>query len=175
MPLIKCVDCEWDVSTFAETCPHCGCPVRISLEKHNESKWYDVEIEEIPSSALNRIGAFICKTRNIDYSEASKIMHSAPFKIISGASMGTANMTKEVMEKEGCKCKIVESCANEELFTEKDLTRCNIYKKYQPLKCPKCGSTAVTTTSRGYSVVWGFIGSNKTVNRCGKCGHTWTP
>lgn len=43
------------------------------------------------------------------------------------------------------------------------------------LRCPKCGSTNVTTGSRGYSLLTGFIGSGKTVNRCGSCGHKWKP
>lgn len=50
-----------------------------------------------------------------------------------------------------------------------------LFAKDEPLKCPRCGSTIVTTTSRGYSLIWGFAGSNKTVNRCGKCGYTWKP
>ena len=45
----------------------------------------------------------------------------------------------------------------------------------EPVRCPKCSSTQITTGSRGYSMVWGFIGSGKTVNRCGKCGHSWKP
>ena len=43
------------------------------------------------------------------------------------------------------------------------------------LRCPKCGSTSVTTGSRGYSLLTGFLGSGKTVNRCGSCGHKWKP
>lgn len=43
------------------------------------------------------------------------------------------------------------------------------------VKCPKCNSTQITTGSRGYSIVWGFLGSDKTVNRCAKCGHKWEP
>lgn len=46
---------------------------------------------------------------------------------------------------------------------------------YASLRCPKCGSTNVTTGARGYSMVTGFIGSGKTVNRCGKCGNVWKP
>lgn len=42
-------------------------------------------------------------------------------------------------------------------------------------KCPKCGSTNITTGQKGYSFWTGFLGSNKTVNRCGSCGHTWKP
>ncbi len=43
------------------------------------------------------------------------------------------------------------------------------------LRCPGCGSTAVTTGQRGYSVLYGFAGSSRTVNRCGKCGYSWEP
>ena len=42
-------------------------------------------------------------------------------------------------------------------------------------RCPKCGSTQITTGARGVNHFWGFIGASKTVNRCGNCGHTWTP
>ena len=42
-------------------------------------------------------------------------------------------------------------------------------------KCPKCGSANITTGQRGYSLLTGFWGSNKTVNRCANCGHTWKP
>ena len=47
-------------------------------------------------------------------------------------------------------------------------------KKLIP-KCPKCGSTSITTGSRGYSLFTGFLGSGKTVNRCGNCGYKWEP
>lgn len=43
------------------------------------------------------------------------------------------------------------------------------------LTCPKCGSTNVTTGARGWKWTTGFIGSGKTVNRCGNCGYTWKP
>ena len=43
------------------------------------------------------------------------------------------------------------------------------------IRCPRCKSTAVMIGSRGYSVIWGFAGSGRTVNRCGKCGHKWDP
>lgn len=43
------------------------------------------------------------------------------------------------------------------------------------LKCPRCGSTNISTGARGVSFFWGFLGADKTVNRCAKCGHTWKP
>ena len=42
-------------------------------------------------------------------------------------------------------------------------------------KCPTCGSTNITAGQRGYSFWTGFLGSNKTVNRCSNCGYTWKP
>lgn len=44
-----------------------------------------------------------------------------------------------------------------------------------PVRCPKCSSTQIVTGQRGYSVVWGFWGSGKTMNRCANCGHRWEP
>lgn len=43
------------------------------------------------------------------------------------------------------------------------------------VKCPKCGLTSITAGQRGYSLLTGFIGSGKTVNRCANCGHRWKP
>lgn len=42
-------------------------------------------------------------------------------------------------------------------------------------KCPRCGSTAITAGQRGWNLMWGFIGSSDTVNRCSNCGHKWKP
>ena len=43
------------------------------------------------------------------------------------------------------------------------------------IHCPKCNSTNITTGQRGYSFWTGFLGSSKTVNRCGNCGYKWKP
>lgn len=43
------------------------------------------------------------------------------------------------------------------------------------VRCPRCGSTQITTGQRGYSLLTGFLGSNKTVNRCAACGYSWKP
>ena len=49
------------------------------------------------------------------------------------------------------------------------------YGSSSVLRCPNCGSTAITTGQRGYSVIYGFAGSSRTVNRCGNCGYKWEP
>lgn len=52
----------------------------------------------------------------------------------------------------------------------------NRYREEIPsVRCPKCGSTSIATVNRGYSLVWGFIGSGKPMNVCQKCGHKFKP
>ena len=43
------------------------------------------------------------------------------------------------------------------------------------IKCPRCGSTQISTGARGWKWTTGVIGSGKTVNRCANCGKTWEP
>lgn len=41
--------------------------------------------------------------------------------------------------------------------------------------CPKCGSTQIGVTNRGYSLLSGFIGSGSARNVCQNCGYKWKP
>lgn len=41
--------------------------------------------------------------------------------------------------------------------------------------CPKCSSSSIITGQKGFTLLTGFLGSNKTVNRCGNCGYSWSP
>jgi predicted Zn-ribbon and HTH transcriptional regulator len=43
------------------------------------------------------------------------------------------------------------------------------------VRCRKCGSTQIATVNRGFSLVWGFIGSGNPVNVCQKCGFKFKP
>ena len=43
------------------------------------------------------------------------------------------------------------------------------------LTCPKCGSTNIQATNRGFSLLTGFVGSGSPRNVCQKCGFKWKP
>lgn len=43
------------------------------------------------------------------------------------------------------------------------------------VKCRRCGSTNISTTNRGFSIVTGFIGSGSPRNVCQNCGYKWKP
>lgn len=100
------------------------------------------------------------------------------------------NITKEETDNELIGC--CSNCGNKTIILYKKYVAINNRNMKQPtkeekekfhkfledfnaIKCPKCGSKNITTSKRGFSIITGFIGANKTVNRCAKCGHHWTP
>lgn len=48
-------------------------------------------------------------------------------------------------------------------------------QKSNTIRCPKCGSTQIGVTNRGYSLLSGFIGSGSARNVCQNCGYKWKP
>ena len=43
------------------------------------------------------------------------------------------------------------------------------------VKCPKCGSQHISSGNRGWSPIWGLLGSDETLNHCQNCGYSWNP
>lgn len=48
-------------------------------------------------------------------------------------------------------------------------------QKNTRVTCPSCGSDQITAQKRGWSLLTGFIGSNKIVVTCIACGHSFKP
>lgn len=184
MAIIKCIDCGHDVSTYADKCPNCGCPLSVIAGGgiNSSPKIVNVVLENVGSKRLETI-RFI---REISIpkkglSEAMDIIDNLPNTIIQSVDIKLGNTIVEKLSQIGCTARI-EEIDNDNLVSESEIKGKEervestfLFSKDKPLTCPHCGSTAVTTGSRGYSLVWGFIGSNKTVNRCGRCGHSWNP
>ncbi len=59
---------------------------------------------------------------------------------------------------------------------EKQIEQSKKQESSEPkLNCPKCGSTNIQLTNRGFSLMTGFIGSGSPRNVCQKCGFKWKP
>ena len=177
MAIIKCTECGHDVSSFAERCPNCGCPVSIikgmSEDTNPDDILYNVVLDKVGDNDVQTI-RFIqgLSIPRKSYQEARNTIENIPQTIICDVSKTDAEAITSRLNALGCRSSFKPS-GNMKKTSQYRLD--NLLEKDQPLRCPRCGSTAVTTTSRGYSLLTGFIGSNKTVNRCGKCGHTWKP
>lgn len=183
MSILKCTECGHDVSSYAEKCPNCGCPVSIILgNQSNEvgEKKFDVLIDEYSHAweCKAPLMRFIKESSGGKYSltDAQKMLDgNLPRAIITSVDKDVANSVVAKIKELGGTASIKESTGDNEPTSAQNIKSSHLLTKDEPLKCPRCGSTAVTTTSRGYSLMWGFAGSNKTVNRCGKCGYTWKP
>lgn len=181
MALQKCIECGHEVSTYADKCPNCGCPVSITKGVESE-KYVDVILVDAGKNILNVI-RFIreLSAPPLGLAEAKQIVENLPQVIIRSTSKSTGYSVVEKLAEIGCTARLELSTTqntSSEVMNHNisaDISSTYLFSKDTPARCPRCMSNQITTGSRGYSLLWGFLGSNKTVNRCGKCGYIWKP
>ncbi len=61
------------------------------------------------------------------------------------------------------------------LVGESSSSRYDYKTRTSRVVCPKCGSSSIATVNRGYSILWGFLGSGNPVNVCQRCGYRFKP
>ncbi len=139
MSLIICPECGKEISDKADTCIHCGYPLKNKSIINNNEYDFNSELQLILNGEkIKAIGSIRQKT-GLGLSEGKKIA--------------------DYMEEN----KIVP-------------TQMMLSQSYNNTpRCPRCGSTNITTGARGINFFWGPIGASKTVNRCANCGYTWKP
>ena len=141
------------------------------IQSKSDLNQYSVILLSTNSRSYNVSKAFD-ESVSMTYKEKSEIIAHAPSVIKSNLTEEEAQKIYDIFTKHGISTSIVNN--------QEDIKQYWIYREEpepidEILRCPRCKSTAITTGSRGYSLLWGFLGSNKTVNRCGKCGYTWKP
>lgn len=162
MALINCPECNNSVSDRAKICIHCGFPLDEYASSTKQKR--DVcKIDGIEYDMSDLKDYVLSKQRREEVSIFNKSQEL--IRLIPGFSiLAAANLMLEI-EKTGN----VPATFNAEQYAIK-------FKEDDGLiHCPRCDSTNVSTGARGYNMMWGFIGSGKTVNRCGKCGYKWEP
>lgn len=173
MSLINCPECGKQISDKALSCPNCGYPImEIKNTPSNAVTRYNIYLKEVfNNDAKIKIIGFLRGTKKLGLSEAKKITDNLPQKIYVDIPLQEATSVKRNIESFGAVVQLVES--NE--LESADNQEIPMGYNDSTIVCPHCGSTSVTTGQRGFSLLTGFLGSNKTVNRCGKCGWTWQP
>lgn len=162
MSLIICQECKKEISSFVDVCPNCGFPLN---KLRGQNTLYNIVLVSF-ESPITAMGV-LRKVRKVGIFEASDIIDNVPVIIISGVPKNKAEEIKKKFDEFNVVVEIHD--CQEYLDGVKDMS------KYPEVCCPRCKSTAITTGSRGFSLVWGFLGSGSTVNRCGKCGYSWEP
>lgn len=173
MALINCPECNGTVSDCASSCPHCGYPMNRT-KPEPEREIVDLVIDSISNNQDYKIKTIkiIREIKGMGLAEAVQFTKTVPTTILYGINMSDAQKIQKVFSKFGCKTSIKKSklIGKDESEIAEEYAN-NIGK----IVCPRCKSTAITTGTKGYGLVRGFLGSNKTVNRCGKCGYSWEP
>lgn len=196
MALIRCPECGKEISNKSPACIHCGYPIdseanttdeieillhdinNILNEKKSNTQLYKVLFKSFSSQKMynkNRIKASIIVEAMLsrNCSEADSVNLNRRCVIFDGLTEANALKIQSVLNKYGCITEVSESDKTEVSRANKKIENLDIDNSV--IKCPKCKSTAVTTGQRGYSLMFGFIGSDDTVNRCGNCGYKWKP
>lgn len=167
MALIICPECGKEISDKAVACIHCGCPLAGHPDKSSEPPHYGVKIIN-RRMASGRAGGVM-----FDLKKLCSI--NSPDIYVMGVSKERAEAVLAYLETHN---------GRGEIFPDRFSTQENMKQSWfvdayinpnAPLTCPQCGSTAVTTGQRGFNAFWGIIGSNKTINRCGRCRNQWEP
>ena len=168
MALIKCPECGKEISDKSHQCIHCGYPLEElgvttpSAPPKSASGLYSVILDNCSESKVRAIKV-IREITGCSLAEAKNLADTCPSVVKEGVSLVEAQEIQDKFAMVTAKTSIIE--------TDKR----TVVKLQSPIRCPKCGSTQISTGKRGYSLVTGFIGSGKTVNRCGHCGYKWTP
>ena len=148
MALIKCPECEKDISDKSLVCIHCGFPIS------------QIKLYNVVRPYLAEPGRYVLEYENLTVEQAEERKKEC-----------------EKLEKElGGRntFEIVESDTRLD-YCNLELRKIKINTDKPTPTCPRCGSTSISTGARGVNQFWGFIGASKTVNRCAKCGHMWEP
>lgn len=176
MALIKCPECDGSISNTSNVCIHCGFPIgEFLLNQTNDNTVCKIDGVSLD---LVEFKDYVVEK----YNSNEVITYEEEQELIDTLHRSCSHVTKETIKK--LIAKIIETRSIPPVFetyhfrSSSDYENNRLQKRNNDtnqIRCPKCGSTSITTGARGFSIVTVFIGANKTVNRCAKCGHKWTP
>ena len=131
----------------------------------DESGNYSIMLVYFPDKARSRVVDYLKEILLVDDKKARDLTYNLPVSLRSNVQINVCHEMETKFSQIGAITQIYED--NPE-YHNNDITPL-------PPKCPRCGSTSITTTARGVNLTWGLLGASKTVNRCANCGHTWRP
>lgn len=163
----KCRSGPFDVvdrnGIYSESCWNCGYNYEISKSKYDSS------------FKCKKCGTTAKYTIDNDVVFAFRCLNCGREEVIvRKRELGFAEIKLRELDRQG-----------KSLYTEEE-TRLLLQPSKVPeeptyqrepslVRCPKCNSKQISTGQRGYSIIWKWSGSNRTMNRCANCGYKWMP
>lgn len=194
MSLINCPECNKEVSNKARICPHCGYPIsemttnvitEMTIKVNN--KIYDIsKLKKMYDKYTDAEQKMICQTCRNLYKDWSKGAITDKKYIGKGENLiqwiestfnwWPKNNMNYIAYKFLAECRAHNFKYFE--FNTADYVKSTSQQEFIPhrnvVRCPKCGSTSVTTEEQGYGL-FGWIGASQKKNLCQKCGYKWWP
>lgn len=166
MSLLKCPECNHDVSEYAEVCPNCGCPIDIIKNKQPKINGH---IYSIVNGEEKDITYFVEKVLDESWVYNIPEFKSKIWKELDILSIPT--VVNAIKENNGSP-KVI----NGEKASEYKKRREQIQASLP--KCPTCHSTNIKKIGTGERVasVVGLGLLSKKINKtwkCCNCGYTW--
>lgn len=182
MALIKCPECNREVSDKAVACIHCGYPLQelqSNIDRTSEiktSSYFKIRVIDVHDKGVRTI-TLVCMITGLKIPEASTLVEKnySPI-LIAGLSMEDAEKIKSIFQKEGIDVAIEpdNESAQKTILSLDDDNQMKAINYSIPkqddndfLFCPRCRSKLVETIS---VTSWGMIR-----NVCSKCGYEWKP
>ena len=177
--LIKCPECGGNVSDKATACIHCGFPLN---NIHNKNICL-VDGQEYDFTELKK------RYMSLTDSEKKELYEKTLSRYNGNTEVTSHNITQNICaigdhfkwwynskedDKNYLTYKFITTCIDHN-FQYFEFNTADIPDPSKTVRCPKCGSTSVTTEESGYSLLTGFWGSSRKHNLCQKCGYRWKP
>lgn len=150
--LIKCLECNKEISDRAKSCPNCGCPININ------TKYQVIIIGYHDTDTSACVGLNQILNTNYEYEEAMNIFNSCPYIIAEYDTKEESNLIACKLMKWGIDIQIVNSNGNIEHIDTNTVI------------CPKCGCTHIQVVPKKWSILTGIF-TNKVDRVCLKCKH----
>jgi endogenous inhibitor of DNA gyrase (YacG/DUF329 family) len=177
--LIKCPECGKDVSDKAPACIHCGFPLN-NLHKKNIC---------LVDGAEHDMTEFIDSYMGLTDSEKKELYENTLKHYNGHREIASSNVTQTLRKinehfnwwndyKGNDRSYLADKFTLDYIdhnFQYFEFNTADIPDPSKTVRCPKCGSTSVTTEESGYSLLTGFWGSSRKHNLCQKCGYRWKP
>ena len=172
MSLIKCPECGKEISDKSIHCIHCGYPLNDKTDISYDVIYAGYESNTVKYQHQTGLIGYIRPLLKLDLKSSKKIIDNPPYTLFHAVSKEQADWLFTTLNP--FQCKIILQETDNAVIQNAELNA-YIANGGSAIICPNCGSNQITTGQRGFSFLTGFIGSGKTINRCGKCGWKWEP
>ena len=100
MSLLTCIECNHEVSEYADKCPNCGCPIDVIKNNKNKSSLKKITLQDIGIAKVKAI-KIVREVTGLGLTEAKEITDNAPILFYKGLSKDKAIDIKHKFEEIG--------------------------------------------------------------------------